>query len=313
MTIFDNAIRSIQLALEDFSSGTEARLLSVIRNLHAGILLMYKSKLSALSPPGSEEALIKKDVRPKKLATGEIVFVGVGRKTVNAAEIRARFESLGVQTDWKRFEKISSLRNDIEHYCTSVHPDAIRGMISDTFVIIRDFMTTELAKDPKDELGDKAWGALLSVSEVFEKERAHCKERLNSIDWESATLGEAVSEMTCAACGSALVAPVGDKRDAGIQCRSCGEAEQFESSAKRAVTEYLEWRNHNAIKDGGEEVLITCPFCFQEGYVVDEKRCAICGESCEHTCAMCANPIPVSELSDGSLCGYCQHMVDKDD
>jgi len=273
---------------------------------------MYKSKLSALSPPGSEEALIKKDVMPKKLATGEIVFRGVGKKTVNAPEIRARFESLGVQADWKRFEKISSLRNDIEHYCTSVHPDAIRGMISDTFVIIRDFMTAELAKDPKDELGDKAWELLLSVSEVFERERAHCKQRLDSVDWESATLGEAISELVCAACGSALVTPVGDKRDAGIECRSCGEVEQFESSAERALTEYLGWRNHHAIKDGGEEVLITCPFCSQQAYVVDEECCAICGEACEHTCAMCANPIPVSELSDSSLCGYCQHMVDKD-
>jgi hypothetical protein len=64
------------------------------------------------SPPGSEDALIKKSVVPKKLPTGEIVFTGVGRKTVNTAEIRARFESLGVQADWKRFDKISGLRND---------------------------------------------------------------------------------------------------------------------------------------------------------------------------------------------------------
>jgi hypothetical protein len=313
VTIIDNAITSIRLALEDISSATEARLLSAVRNLHAGILLLYKSKLSALSPPGSEDALIKKSVVPKKLPTGEIVFTGVGRKTVNIAEIRTRFESLGIQTDWKRFDKISGLRNDIEHYCTSVHHDAIRGMISDTFVIIRDFMISELAKDPKDELGDEAWGALLSVSEVFEKERADCKQRLDSIDWGSATLEEAISEVTCAACGSALITPVGPGKNAGVECRSCGEVEQFESSAERALSNYLGWKNHYAMKDGGEEALITCPFCFQDGYVVDEECCAICGEGCEHTCAMCASTIPVSELSDGSLCGYCQHMVDKDD
>jgi hypothetical protein len=206
-------------------------LLSAVRNLHAGILLLYKSKLSALSPSGNDEALIKKNIMPKKLATGEIVFTGVGRKTVNAFEIRSRFESLGIQTDWKRFDKMSAVRNDIEHYCTNIHSDAIRGMISDTFVIIRDFMVTELAKDPKEELGDEAWGALLRESEVFEKERAHCKERLTSIDWESATLEEAISELTCEDCGSALVVPVSDQRDAGIKCRSCGEVEQFESSA----------------------------------------------------------------------------------
>ena len=313
MTIFDNAITSIQLALEDFSSVAEARLHSAVRNLHAGILLLYKSKLSALSPAGSNDALMKKNVVPKKLPTGEIVFTGVGRKTVNVAEIRTRFESLGVQTDWKRFDKISGLRNDIEHYCTSVHPDAIRGMISNTFVIIRDFMTGELEKDPKEELGNGAWEKLLSVSEVFEKERSHCKQRLESIDWESATLEEAISEATCGACGSALIAPAGTDKNAGVECRSCSEVEQFESSAARALTDYLGWKNHYAIKDGGEEALITCPFCFEEGYVVEEQSCAICGESCEHTCAMCSNSIPISELSDGSLCGYCQHMMDKDD
>lgn len=313
VTIFDNAITSIQLALEDFSAATEARLLSTVRNLHAGILLLYKSKLSALSPPGSGDALVKKSVVPKKLPSGEVVFTGVGRKTANVLEIRTRFESLGVQTDWKRFEKISALRNDIEHYCTSVHPDAIRGMISDTFVIIRDFMHSELAKDPKDELGEEAWARLLSVSEVFERERADCKQRVESIDWESATLEEAISEVTCHACGSGLITPVGSDKTTGVQCRSCGEVEQFEPCAARALSDYLSWRNHYALKDGAEEALIMCPFCFQEGYVVDEECCAICGESCEHTCAMCASTIPISELSDGSLCGYCQHMVDKDD
>lgn len=134
---------------------------------------------------------------PKKLPTDEVVFIGVGRRTVNAAEIKTRFESLGIHTDWKRFGKISGLRNDIEHYCTNIHADTIRGMISDTFVLIRDFMINELSKDPKNELGDEAWAKLLSVSEVFEKERTHCKERLNSIDWESGALEGAMGEATC--------------------------------------------------------------------------------------------------------------------
>jgi hypothetical protein len=135
-------------------------------------------------------------------------------------------------------------------------------------VLVNDFMISELAKDPKDELGDEAWGALLSVSEVFEKERAHCKQRLDSIDWESATLEEAISEATCATCGFALITPVGSDKSAGVECRSCGEVEQFESAAGHALSNHLGWRNHYAIKDGGEEALITCPFCFQEGYVV---------------------------------------------
>lgn len=312
VTIFDNAISSIRLALEDFSQATEARLLSTVRNLHAGILLLYKAKLSALSPPGSEDALIKKKLVPKKLASDEVVFVGVGRTTVNALEIRTRFESLGIHTDWKRFTRISDLRNEIEHYCTNAHPDTIRGLISDTFVLIRDFMINELSKEPKKELGDEAWAKLLSVSEVFERERAHCKERLDQINWESAELEGAMAEATCGGCGSGLIVPVDSDKASGIECRSCGKIEHFESFAGRALTAYLAWANHHNLKDGGDEVLVTCPFCSEEGYLVEEECCAICGQSCEHTCELCGCTIPVSELSDGSFCGYCQHMADKD-
>lgn len=313
VTIFDNAITSLQLALEDFSQGSEQRLLSAVRNLNAGILLLYKSKLVALSPPGSDEVLIKKEIRPQKLPSGEISFVGGGKKTVDVRQITARFKFLGVKTDWKRFTKISELRNDIEHYSTTLRRDAIRGMITDTFVIVRDFMTDELGKDAKAELGASAWSTLLEVSEVFAKERKDCEQKLGTIDWQSAELAAAMLDVVCNECGSQLIVPLGPERDAGIICRSCDEVEDFESCAERALAEHLGWQNHSSLKDGGDEVLITCPFCFQDGYVVGEEACAICGQSCEHTCARCANPIPTSELSDGSLCGYCDHMMNKDD
>src|SRR5207249_4866103 len=100
----------------------------------------------------------KSEIRPKQQENGQIVFIGHGRKTVDVGQIRSRFESLGLKTDWQRFEKISRLRNDIEHYTTAHARDAIRGMISDAFVIVRDFISDELGKDPKEELGVSAWG-----------------------------------------------------------------------------------------------------------------------------------------------------------
>ena len=313
VTIFDNAITSLQLALEDFSAKSDPRLLSAVRNLHAGLLLLYKARLVELSPSGSDEVLIKREVIPKKLPSGEIVFVGRGRKTVDVFQIKSRFGSLGVETDWKRFEKISDLRNDIEHYSTTLQRDTIRGMIADTFVIVRDFVKDELGQDPKLALGTEAWNTLLSVSEVFEKERKDCHRRLGEVDWQSVELSSAMLDLTCSECGSQLIVPVGGDRATGIQCRSCDKVERFESCAERALSEHLGWQNHSSLQDGGDEVLITCPFCFQESYVVDEECCAICGESCEHTCARCSSPIPTSELSDGSLCGYCEHVVNKDD
>jgi hypothetical protein len=73
----------------------------------------------------------------------------------------------------------------------------MEGAISDTFLIIRDFIHTELGENPQELLGDAAWAKLLSVSEVFEKERDLCQKALSAIDWESDALAEAVLELAC--------------------------------------------------------------------------------------------------------------------
>lgn len=62
MSLFDNAIHSIQTSLNYYWRND--RLVSSVRNLYAGILLLFKHKLSTLSTPGANAALIKKNVIP---------------------------------------------------------------------------------------------------------------------------------------------------------------------------------------------------------------------------------------------------------
>jgi len=50
-TILDNAVQSIQIGIEDYRSSDPRRLLSAIRNVQAGILLLCKEQLRRLSPP----------------------------------------------------------------------------------------------------------------------------------------------------------------------------------------------------------------------------------------------------------------------
>ncbi len=313
MRLLENAFTSIHLALEDFSSTQNGRMISAIRNLHAGILLLYKEKLRRLSPPNTNEVLVKQKVEFQKTTGGGLISVGSGKKTVDVFQIQERFATLGIQTDWKRFEKINALRNEIEHYFSAVNRGAMEGAISDTFLIIRDFIHTELCDNPQELLGDAAWSKLLSVSEVFEKERDLCQKALSAIDWESDALAEAVLELTCAECGSPLLHPLQSTKETTLQCRSCGEDEVFNSFAGRAISVHFADENHHSVMDGGDPVSISCPHCGEEGYIIEENRCVICGESCEQTCSLCHNSIPVSELSDGSLCGYCEHMLSKDD
>ena len=45
MKILQNATQAMECGIEDYSNGSDARLKSAIRNVHAGILLMFKEKL----------------------------------------------------------------------------------------------------------------------------------------------------------------------------------------------------------------------------------------------------------------------------
>lgn len=301
------------MALEDYQSAHAERLLSAVRDLHAGILLLFKEKLRQLSPVGSEDVLIMAKVRFERDASGRVIALGTGKKTVDVQEIQERFNSLGIETDFPRFRKINDLRNDIEHHHTSASQGTIQEMLSDTFLIIRDFIQDELQQDPKDLLGDKAWSTLLSVSEVYEKEREECERALTAIEWQSNALREAILALTCAECGSSLLFPLGATKEADIQCRSCGEDFSFEHYAPRAISSHFANENFGSMRHGGDPVSTTCPHCHEEGYIVEENCCAICGESCETECSVCGSSIPVEELSDGSLCGWCDHMLSKAD
>jgi len=109
-TILNNAISPIQIGVEDYKSGDQRRLLSAVRNITSGILLLFKEKLRRLSPSGSDEVLIKKRVLPVRTSDGNVNFSGDGDKTVDVQEIKERFRSLGIHVDWKKIDDAIRLR-----------------------------------------------------------------------------------------------------------------------------------------------------------------------------------------------------------
>ena len=74
MDLLTNAIESIQVGVQDYKTGTRPRLLSAVRNIHAGILLLYKEALLRESPPDSEDALIKARIEPRRETDGTVTF-----------------------------------------------------------------------------------------------------------------------------------------------------------------------------------------------------------------------------------------------
>jgi len=303
MSILNNAILAIQVGLEDMEQGSQGRLLSAVRNLTAGVLLLLKHRLWELSPQGSDEVLLKVKIKPQLDSSGQLGWKGTGKKTVDVQEIEDRLTGLGVTVDWKRVTRLTNERNNVEHYYTKMSEKALSGIMTDVLVIIRDFTARELKRDPAELLGDTAWKKLLANAEVYDSERNGCLEELRKVKWESLALAAAIEDYACSSCGSQLVRPCNLPApvcELDLECRSCGEF--------IGPPDFLD-----ALRSSSSSV-DSCPGCDLSAFVLQEDRCAYCGHEPEHTeCYKCGTDLDLEEQELGGLCGGCHHFATKDD
>ena len=245
--------------------------------------------------------------------SGDISWIGKGKKTVDVQNIRERFEALGINVDWKRLDRINKYRNDIEHYYSTLKSDSIQQLISDSFIIIRDFIVDELGEDPKLLLGAKYWKILVEVNEVYAKEKNECDLTLEGLQYYSEEILHALKAFHCNSCGSGLIETEdsGDAATAIFKCRSCGNEESYEVFANDAVNDFYASDVYLAYTDGGDIPVVDCPSCGNGAYILQEGVCVSCGGSVSHECRRCGSSIPAEELSDNDMCGYCSHMIDK--
>lgn len=313
MSILQNALDSIAVGLEDYESTDDRRIISSTRNIFAGILLLFKHKLCELSPQDSDESLIKQRVLPELDATGAVNWIGKGKKTVDVQNIKDRFESLNISVDWKRLERINRYRNDIEHYYSTLNSDSVKQLISDSFIIIRDFIVDELSEDPRSILGEEYWKILVEVNEVYAKEKQECDSTLEKLSYYTDEILYALQKHHCSECGSGLLETyyLGEAAEATFKCRACETETHYDDVVNDAVNEFYSYEAYSSHKDGGDTPIVDCPLCGFGTYIVHEGICVSCCGSATHECARCGGNIPPEELSDGNLCGYCAHMWEK--
>lgn len=317
-TILANAVQSIQIGIEDYQSSDPRRVLSAIRNITAGILLLFKERLRELSPPDSDEVLIKQRIQPEFDANGKVVFKGDGKKTVDVQQIEERFSSLDIETDWNRFKKIVRIRNDIEHYCTTESTDRLKELIADSFIIIRNFVSSQLGYEPITLLGEQTWTALLDVAEVYQRELDECQEAIDSIDWDSDAMSEMAGNLRCPQCHSALVKPIDPDAESNylleFSCSYCGNVGGIDEIAESALSECFEYEIYSAMKDGAPCPIGTCHECGRETFIIQEDLCAACGGNLSYNeCTVCGESLgPDDQYFDG-LCGYHHWQAMKDD
>lgn len=278
MDLLTNAIESIQIGVEDYWQGTRPRLLSAVRNIHAGILLLFKDSLRTFSPDGSNNALMMAVIAPLRSGTvNHISFVGVGNKTATVRQIKDRFSALGIQADWERFDHISQLRNEVEHLFPSLDQKGLQRLIADAFIVASTFIRNELNLNPSDVLGQKTWLAMLEVNEVHEKERRECDELLAKVVWRSCVIKAGVQKMACPKCASDLLEPFGDSdSEIWLECRSCASNFSPNEYEWWAVMTEMSAEDSDVEKLGRERRYSNCSTCGNRAYVTDEKQCAWC-------------------------------------
>jgi hypothetical protein len=320
--LLKNAVVSIQLGLEDFASVDERRVISAARNLYSGVLLLAKEVLRQLSPPGSNELLIRIKKKAVRQADGTVTLVGDGKKTIDRFEIEETFKQLQLSIDLSNLKRLAEIRNDIEHMHPQHAPALIQEAIADAMPIIRDIVVKGLHEEPSALLGSEAWEALLNEARVFKQEQAACRASFDAVSWETDTLAEAFEDFQCPRCSSSLFrnnnAKATQPQELILVCSKCGEPAELDEVIEAALGSSLWAEGHIAAMEGGDPVLEECPECFKETYALAEGKCLNPG--CDfslkgYECAVCSEGLTLDDYryGDGHLCSYHAHVMSKDD
>ena len=303
MSILQNAIDSIVIGVEDYHIDDKKRLLSSTRNIYAGVLLLFKAKLSQSSPIESDEVLIKQKILPH-IHNETLTWIGEGKKTVDFQQIKERLESLNIKVDWDRLKKINVYRNNIEHYYSIESESNVKGMISNLFLIIRDFISDYLDEDPKELLGKETWEKLIQINEVYQSEKINYTKEIDTY-FDNTLVSDVINKYNCYNCFSDLISV---NLENELICKSCEKIFEKDELIEKALIE--EYGNYD-FPSGEEEKLILCPYCNKKTYLISENSCQICNETLSNECHRCRMNIPISELDEKGLCNYCINMIDK--
>jgi DNA-directed RNA polymerase subunit M/transcription elongation factor TFIIS len=313
--LFDNAIQSIQLGIEDYEANEPKRALSAVRNFYAGTLLLAKEVLARAAPNANIKDVLGTQFKPAPDGKGGIKL-SPGTRTVDFHEIGERFAVFKLKIDRQALNELNRIRNDMEHLFTQANRKTVREAIAKAFPVVID-MFRQMKEDPRVHLGD-CWTTMLDVKEVYDRELKQCQETFDGVEWKSKALSEAARP--CNKCGSHLVYRLDQFRNesgfADAECRQCGEKIDAVTLMETALEAHFEYESFSSVKDGGEDPLALCPECGTKTYVIweEENQCVNCFMQLED-CVRCGETLTPNNVSDDSseLCGYCSHLMSKDD
>ena len=316
---------SIQLGILDYECADARRLISAVRNLYAGILLLCKERLRQLSPPGSNDVLIYQKKKAVRHDDGTIRFVGHGTRTIGKPEIVQTFRDLNLSVDLSPLNRLSEIRNELEHHhLPESSSNLIQEAIARSMPVIYAIVVKELKQEPMVLLGPEVWNSLLQQSEIFERQKEQCRSTFEGIEWGNRERKESADVLQCPQCVSTLLRNTNESarhyQDLELSCSACGASldwdEGFGSALERYLSDTLWFESYLAAKEGGDSLVVNCPGCGRETFLAGKRRCVHCDFSLKGMdCSICHEPLTVEdyEYAGSGLCSYHQYLMNKDD
>ncbi|MBL5884809.1 hypothetical protein [Lelliottia aquatilis] len=333
--LYENARVSIQLGIEDFQmsqrneneGGNPARALSSVRNLFAGMMLLFKYKLAkSVDTPEDAYRLIHippRDILPTPDGSGGIQWRPEGKfqknKTIDVSDIKARFNTFEVYVDWDTIAELHNCRNHLEHLHPQNTHGELAGFVANLFPVLTNFINDELEKSPPEVLGT-SWEIMLAHQTFYNSQLAECEE-----SWLGAEVPEGMQEYlptcTCSECGSRLLKASPDSIEQGYTvqsneddfeyyCISCGEHAPITPLLMDSFEhEFFYWP-----PDGDDPTYEECYNCNHDTFVIAEGNCRWCDTDLDYKkCKFCEQTLQQDDQANEGLCGYCNHRFYKDD
>ncbi|HEE9762565.1 TPA: hypothetical protein R8F97_003483 [Pseudomonas putida] len=330
--LFENALTSMRLGIEDFElsqkrgvNGDPARALSAVRNLFAGVLLLFKYKITTCvdNPDDAAQLIfVPPEILPHGDGLGGVEWLPSGKfkaSTIDVVTIAKRFTSFGIEVDWDVIRKLQECRNHLEH----LHPANTLGEVADfvaeLFPVLRDFIQNEMEMSPVDLLGP-AWESMLDHHRFVKTLADQCR-----TGWAQSGLPERMElwleESGCEECGSSLLAPEKDSLKAGWKVESHPNRFQYiclacsySAPVAELMLETMAGAHYYDPRDGGDRTLEVCNECGIEAFFTQQQSCQWCEAKLEFTeCAICESALGQDDQDNGAICSYHAYVADQDE
>ncbi|MER8734104.1 hypothetical protein NKH28_30575 [Mesorhizobium sp. M1227] len=254
MDIFENAVTSIVLGIEDFREGPDARMLSAARNYYAGLLLLGKECLIRAVPDADPMEVIGAKFEPVPDGVGGVDHEVVGFTTIDLEQLKGRFKKFELSWPDVDIRKLQKLRNSLEHYHLQEPVGALKEAIASSFPMVIDFFETL-------KVLNEVWETILEETDTFNKVQKACMDSLMRLNWPGEI--SRLDRISCRTCGSCLIGQADrdntDSETAIGKCFQCGEEFDQQQLAEIVVETSYEIDAYHAVKDGESSPIAKLP------------------------------------------------------